>query len=58
MSNNRTKFMAAVSTDELEEQMNDFLQQENIEVKDVQYQTDGLEKPYSAMILYTDKEEV
>ena len=55
MSNVRTKFMAAETTDELERVVNEFLAKDEIEVKQTDFQTDGYEKPYAIMILYHQK---
>ena len=55
MSNTRIKMFAAVSALELENQVNEFLQKDEVEIKDLQYQTNGYEKPYSAAILYHNK---
>lgn len=56
MSNVRLKLIATASPEELENQANNFLAQDDIEVKQLDYQTDGYERPYSAAILYHEKE--
>lgn len=53
MSITRIKLIAAVTPEELEDQANDFLKMEEVELKQVDYQTNGYEKPYSIAILYT-----
>lgn len=57
MSNTRIKIMAAESVETLEKHVNNFLSQEDIELKQLDYQTDGYEKPYSIAILYHEKNE-
>ena len=56
MSNVRLKIIAAVSPEELEQHTNEFLAQENIDAKQMDYETDGYEKPYSAAIWYHEKD--
>ncbi|KLU61880.1 hypothetical protein CEB3_c17980 [Peptococcaceae bacterium CEB3] len=51
----RIKIIAAESTKELEHRTNLFLSQGNIELKQLDYQTDGYEQPYSVAILYHEK---
>lgn len=57
MSLTRIKIIAAESVDKLERQVNIFLAQDDIELKQLDYQTDGYEKPYSIAILYHEKNE-
>jgi len=56
MSVTRIKILAAASVKELEHQTNIFLSQEIIEVKQLDYQTNGYEQPYSVAILYHEKD--
>lgn len=57
MSLTRIKIMAAESVEILERHVNIFLAQDDIELKQLDYQTDGYEKPYSIAILYHEKNE-
>lgn len=57
MSNVRLKIIAAVSPEELEQQTNAFIADDNIELKQMDYETDGYERPYSAAIWYREKPE-
>jgi hypothetical protein len=57
MSNTRIKILSAESVEILEKHTNDFLSQEDIELKQLDYETDGYEKPYSVAILYHEKNE-
>ena len=55
MSLTRLKIFAAESTEMLEKHVNSFLSQEDIVLKQLDYETDGYEKPYSVAILYHNK---
>lgn len=57
MSNTRIKIIAAESVEILEKHVNKFLSEEDIELKQLDYETDGYEKPYSVAILYHVKSE-
>lgn len=52
MSANRLKLFATSSPEELESEVNEFLAKEGIEAKSVQFETNGLEKPYNAAVVY------
>ncbi|MCB8818655.1 hypothetical protein [Desulfosporosinus shakirovi] len=57
MSNTRIKILSAESVEILEKHVNSFLSQEDVELKQLDYETDGYEKPYSVAILYHEKNE-
>ena len=57
MSNTQIKILSAESVEILEKHVNNFLSKENIELKQIDYETDGYEKPYSVAILYHVKSE-
>jgi len=57
MSNTRIKILSAESVEILEKHVNNFLSKEDIELKKLDYETDGYEKPYSVAILYHEKNE-
>ncbi|AFM43003.1 hypothetical protein Desaci_4141 [Desulfosporosinus acidiphilus SJ4] len=57
MSLTRLKIFAAESVEVLEKHVNSFLSKEDIELKQLDYETDGYEKPYSVAILYHEKSE-
>ncbi|ODA40134.1 hypothetical protein [Desulfosporosinus sp. BG] len=51
MSNTRIKIQSAELVEILEKNVNNFLSRADIEIKQLDYETDGYEKPYSAAIL-------
>lgn len=55
MSVTRLRLIATVTPAELETQVNEFLANEAVELKQFDYETDGYEKPYSVAILYHEK---
>lgn len=57
MSNTRIKILSAESVEILEKHVNNFLFKKDIELKQLDYETDGYEKPYSVAILYHEKNE-
>jgi len=56
LSNLSHELFVGATPEELKAQTNAFMAQPNIEVKQFDYETNGYEKPYSASILYHDKD--
>jgi len=55
LSLTRIKILSAESVEILEKHVNKFLAEEDIELKQLDYETDGYEKPFSVAILYHEK---
>ena len=56
MSNTRFKLFAEPSPEELEAKVNQFLSQDSVEMKQLDFATNGYEKPYNVAILYHEND--